>query len=227
MWREGARGEAASVASSFQLAAWMRRALQSALTVRNTAAMMAAVATPMHWATCVSMKDTTSAVWVSCSAMVPRKPNSIAMALPVLAGRAMKMPSTKAVGSIARASISKEWMAGMMPSRYRADSGIEYTVYVRNCMMPGTGLSCDAKKQLKMAAISAAVAPLLQAVPIQNAQHTEMATPAASADSSAMPWSRCSAALGSRAAWALCDEAFRGAPARPAWISRRSARHSS
>ena len=116
------------MASSFQLAAWMRRALQSALTVRKMAAMMAAVATPMHCATCVSMNDTRSAVWVSCSAMVPRKPNSTAMALPVEAGRAMKMPSTKAVGSIASASISNEWMAGMMPSRYSADSGIEYTV---------------------------------------------------------------------------------------------------
>ena len=59
-------------------------------------------------------------------------------------------------------------------------------------MMPGTGLSCEAKKQLKMAAMSAAVAPLLQAVPIQNAQQAAMARPAAAADSSAMPWSRCS-----------------------------------
>ncbi|MNW13934.1 hypothetical protein D3C71_2120200 [compost metagenome] len=82
----------------------------------------------MHCATCVSMKDTTSAVLVSCSAIVPRKPNSMAIALPVLAGRAMKTPSTKAVGSIDRASISNEWMAGMMPSKYSADNGMEYTV---------------------------------------------------------------------------------------------------
>ncbi|KAG1345317.1 hypothetical protein G6F61_014805 [Rhizopus arrhizus] len=93
--------------------------------------------------------------------------------------------------------------------------------------MPGTGLSCEAKKQLKIAAISAAVAPLLQAVPIQNAQHTEMATPAASADSSAMPWSRCSAALGSRAPRAGRIGERSGAPCRPARISRRKARHSS
>ncbi|MCY1518445.1 hypothetical protein D9M68_531650 [compost metagenome] len=84
-------------------------------------------------------------------------------------------------------------------------------------------MSCEAKKQLKMAAMSAAVAPLLQAVPIQKAQHAEMATPAASADSSAMPWSRCSTVLGER----LERGERSGAPCSPARISRRRARHSS
>ena len=106
----------------------MRRALQSALTVRKMAAITAARPTPMICATWVSMNETRSAVLVSCSAMVPTKPNSTAMALPAEAGRAMNTPITKAVGSIASASISKEWIAGMMPSRYSADSGIEYTV---------------------------------------------------------------------------------------------------
>ena len=194
----------------------MRRALQSALTVRKMAAITAARPHAHDLRDLrVDERDQVGGVGV----VQRHGADEAEQHRHGLAGGGRagdEHADHEAVGSIESASISKEWIAGMMPSRYNADSGIGIHRVGQELHDARHGIVLRGE-EAEDGGHERGGGAVAQAVPIQNAQQAAMARPAAAADSSAMPWSRCS---GRR-----CASRWRGArrAARSARLSRAAA----
>src|ERR1700748_2104458 len=99
------------------------------------------------------------------------------------------------VGAATSTNMPKSCTSGSSTSTYSAEIGADHSVKRMKLLIAGTGSSIVAKKLQKTAAIIAAAEPEGHAGAIQNALHRQIASTAASDDSSARPVSLCSTRL--------------------------------